>query len=106
MTEAKSTRGGRRPGAGRISDAVPKRYVQVRMTEAEHEIVRANGGSKFMRELLAPVAGIVSFMDARHPSPRAALASFDAVCAEHFPDAPDWVIRSARRTIEARFYQC
>ena len=50
--------------------------------------------------------GIVSFMDARHPSPRAALASFDAVCAEHFPDAPDWVIRSARRTIEARFYQC
>nr|DAS76886.1 MAG TPA: hypothetical protein [Caudoviricetes sp.] len=35
-----------------------------------------------------------------------ALASFDAVCAEHFPDAPDWAIRSARRTIEARFYQC
>lgn len=67
-----------------------KRYVQVRMTEAEHEIVRANGGSKFMRELLAPVAGIVSFMDARHTSPRAALSSFDTVCAEHFPDAPDW----------------
>lgn len=106
MTEAKSTRGGRRPGAGRIADAVPKRYVQVRMTEAEHEIVRANGGSKFMRELLVPVASIVSFMAARHTSPRAALASFDAVCAEHFPDAPDWVIRSARRTIEARFYQC
>jgi len=55
---------------------------------------------------VAGIAGIVSFMDARHPSPRAALASFDAVCAEHFPDAPDWVIRSARRTIEARFYQC
>lgn len=59
--EKKETKknGGRRPGAGRKPDAVPKSYVQVRLTDEERAILKALGGSKWLQQILRANAAVL-----------------------------------------------
>lgn len=93
-------RGGRRENAGRKPDDVPKRYVQIRLTQQEWDILRVIGGSQKVRDYLAPVVGLVNFLTAHDETPSEALARLEAERSE-FPDVSEAVISDVRTFLTA-----
>lgn len=93
-------RGGHRQNAGRKPDEEPKRYVQIRLTQREWDILREIGGSQKVRDYLAPVVGLVNFLTAHGETPSEALARLEAERWE-FPGVTETEIADVRTYLTA-----
>lgn len=63
LNQEKKTHGGARKGAGRPKLEVPTKYITVRLTEDEHKVFKALGGSDFVRRMINKHKKEVNFDD-------------------------------------------